>query len=1135
MRPTRFGERRWWTTGLLLASIWVWGAAALAAPDAGRPDAGAADGAVQDAGPPEPAPAPDPPAPPAVVVPEAVDVSGVDRAALTRQIGHLKAVITEQLPLEVTVPGVVGLDLLDEAAVRAQVEALRAQVERRTARLRWLEAVDDPLPEPDAGVPDAALPDAALRDGGAADGAMVASKPADALDAGVSGPQDAGVSEAGVADAATVHAVADAPPDPRPRTQLEDDELAMLGLLNERDGLLLDVLGRPLVERTALVEANAERHRLAAQEAAEAVAAEAARRAAEEASKREAAALAEAAKARSAAERQMAEARAAAEAVRGALAERSVAAAEARLVFARQTSERRGLTKRIEAQLDGWSLQAEAANELYAETVASLVVIRAAFDASLSRDTTPPKLPDAAVGLNLDAPEFRALPVGRDALLQVLEAIEADRATLFEALTAAQVHERETLATDLHAINHARLNLLPRLSADRREALLGLGSEGLKQLGRELDQLRLSTRWYIRYRSRRLAELPVELVEAVGHGSRRWAAIRVLVFLLLGLVLLIRRRRILEAGDEAVLAWRADRKDRRWARRVWRHARALMPAVAFWSLAHLIFDGASDLLPDVEIRVVGRVAILYATYRLIIAAVHRLLVALGSTPRAPVTAELSARLLRSVRTAGRYVLVVKVFLSIASAILGRGYLYTVVEEFAWLGAIPIGWWLVRHWRPDVTAAYCSRFPQGWLVPWIERGQRRWWGLLTTVPAFVQVAAQILGASLVRLSLRVGRIRRALAYLFRRRLEKQAGDRVVASVGPALPEAMRAALRAPADDETRVARLPGLQATLARIETWHGGHDHSPTALVGERGSGKTTWLDALESQVRHPVTRILLAESVGTPTAAMRRLSTALDLPQADAPEALAEALLAGPRRIILLDDAHHLLQRAPGGAASLRAFITLLRRTASHVFWVCAFGRFMWTYLGFLLRDQDAFSQVFVLRGWTEDGLADLIEPRLSAAALTLAYDDLMVDPTRTFDREDELLRTRERYLRLLWDHVDGSPGMALHFWVASLVHDGPGKARVRLFEHPSADDLEHLGELSRFVLYAVTLHDGLAFSEAPLVLQLDAAKARTSLEHLSAVGCLARDPEADRYAVPDPWYPAVVRFLRRKHMLHT
>ena len=145
------------------------------------------------------------------------------------------------------------------------------------------------------------------------------------------------------------------------------------------------------------------------------------------------------------------------------------------------------------------------------------------------------------------------------------------------------------------------------------------------------------------------------------------------------------------------------------------------------------------------------------------------------------------------------------------------------------------------------------------------------------------------------------------------------------------------------------------------------------------------------------------------------------------------------------------------------------------------------------------------------------------------------MVDPTRTFDREEELMRTRERYLRLLWDHVDGSPGMALHFWVASLVHDGPGRARVRLFEHPSADDLEHLGELSRFVLYAVTLHDGLAFSEASLVLQLDDAKARTSLEHLSAVGCLARDPEADRYAVPDTWYPAVLRFLRRKHMLRT
>ena len=91
-----------------------------------------------------------------------------------------------------------------------------------------------------------------------------------------------------------------------------------------------------------------------------------------------------------------------------------------------------------------------------------------------------------------------------------------------------------------------------------------------------------------------------------------------------------------------------------------------------------------------------------------------------------------------------------------------------------------------------------------------------------------------------------------------------------------------------------------------------------------------------------------------------------------------------------------------------------------------------------------------------------------------------------------------------------------------------------VRLFEHPRADDLENLGDLGRFVLNAVVLHDGLDGHEAPSVLQLPALEARATLEQLEALGCLEIDPADGRWFVPDDWYPAALRFLRRKNLLH-
>ena len=131
------------------------------------------------------------------------------------------------------------------------------------------------------------------------------------------------------------------------------------------------------------------------------------------------------------------------------------------------------------------------------------------------------------------------------------------------------------------------------------------------------------------------------------------------------------------------------------------------------------------------------------------------------------------------------------------------------------------------------------------------------------------------------------------------------------------------------------------------------------------------------------------------------------------------------------------------------------------------------------------------------------------------------------TYENYDLLLS-----VPLLWDYAEGLPELILHFWSRSLIDPGDGEPlRVRLFDVPKPDELEVLQDDARFALHAVVLHAGLDLDAAPTVLQRDAASAIGVLEQLRALGCIER--HGDRFTVPIHWHRAVVRFLRRKHLL--
>lgn len=928
----------------------------------------------------------------------------------------------------------------------------------------------------------------------------------------------------------------------------EKARLERLELLVEREGQRLAVLTRPLGERIALLEAEAARKQAATEQAS----AQAARQEAEEAVKRAEQArqdaLREAENARSEAARELAQARAAAEQVRGELATLRSTSAERRAARAETTQRRTDLIHRARTALAEPTVPPGTADTLHDAIVAELGTGREALGEALDATGEAVPAPSLELNVDLDAAAYRALALERDAVLRAREAAAKERATYVAEVEAERRAAVPVLAEQVKTLNELRLALLPKLTSTRREAVMGLGRQGIEQLRRELLHLRLMTRYYLRERRAGLTQASGWLVETLGRSSRRWRLIQLMLLALIAVPLAWRRRRILGWIDRKIYAWAEDDHPRaqvRWDRvvardrrqtvdRWWPPIKSLAFPLAFYAFVRLFFGLLVSLIDVTETRLIARVAYVLANYWLLTALAHYILVRLTTRSGARPDEAFSERLLATVQLTGRTAAVIAIFLIVAEVVLGRGYLYTLVLDFSWIVAFPIGWITVRRWQPDLLSAYLRMAPGGSLTAWVERSRGRIWGVIVAIPVALYLGARRVTQIVGHWVLRLEQVRRALAFLFLRRLEKQATAERAAATERRPPADLLAIMeQKPVDDALRVDRFPGLDEALADVVAWRGGAVGVSWAVVGERGIGRTAWVTTFVERLEGVEPTVLRFDRPLPSTEALGRwLVEALGLGETEPTvEGIIAALEGGPRRLVVIDDTQYIAQRAPGRQAGFETLLHIIQRS-QRTSWVCAFSRYLWAWLMFSRKGQDVFRHVAQLERWSERDVGRLVDRRMAAAGRAVTFEDLMDNPEQVFEREEELIRTRERYLRLLWDYAEGIPDLVLHFWARSLVdpNDG-GPLRVRLFEVPKPDELEALSDPARFALHAVVLHTRLALEDAPAVLQMTAERAGAMLEQLRALGCLTRD--GSTYRVPIHWHRAVVRFLRRKHLL--
>jgi hypothetical protein len=354
------------------------------------------------------------------------------------------------------------------------------------------------------------------------------------------------------------------------------------------------------------------------------------------------------------------------------------------------------------------------------------------------------------------------------------------------------------------------------------------------------------------------------------------------------------------------------------------------------------------------------------------------------------------------------------------------------------------------------------------------------------------------------------------------------------------------LSTPRDDGLWV----GFDDELVRIRSAHERWNRRQIAsfvVYGHRGVGKTTLLLQARNQILNDgsLTHVTFDRKLVTMDTLVAHLGEALGAPAAIGADGLAEALLAGPRRAVFLDDVHHLFFRTIGGLDAVRSLFWLIAKTDHHVFWGISLDTNGYEFLAHAMPLAELFHLHVSLDERTSDDLRRLIMTRHNRSGVSLHYVRDKRNE-KAFRRRMKALRQRNRSAQahpqealelIFFDQLaaasKGNVVVAAFYWLRSLRVADEDRYRVEPFEPLDLSLLWESSEDQAFILAALLQHGTLTATELGRVLDVDPIGVRLDLEILSNLNVLQSQVATDTFRMNPVVQKTVCDVLRARNLL--
>jgi energy-coupling factor transporter ATP-binding protein EcfA2 len=311
------------------------------------------------------------------------------------------------------------------------------------------------------------------------------------------------------------------------------------------------------------------------------------------------------------------------------------------------------------------------------------------------------------------------------------------------------------------------------------------------------------------------------------------------------------------------------------------------------------------------------------------------------------------------------------------------------------------------------------------------------------------------------------------------------------------------------------------------------------AAVGEKGSGKSTFLQLMVEELDHeePLDEITIGQTIRTEQELVELFTEELTIPGASCTEDLIEALKGRKgQQIIVVEAIQNGFVRNINGYEAIEKLCYLIAETREKVFWAISCSRYGWHLLDKIQTLSEYFSHIIHTDRLDADDLEKVIMSRHRSSGYTLQFEE---NPDAKLPRSAQKLSEAEKqeqlrteFFKKLTEFADGNASIAIIFWIRSISTFDDHCVYIRPLEVTSVEIIAELNADVLFVLAAFVLHDTISDKDLSMILNLSQQESRLVLKRLSARGLLL-EQEGD-YMLNHLVYRQIVRVLKERNILH-
>ncbi|MFH5831480.1 hypothetical protein [Halalkalibaculum sp. DA384] len=313
------------------------------------------------------------------------------------------------------------------------------------------------------------------------------------------------------------------------------------------------------------------------------------------------------------------------------------------------------------------------------------------------------------------------------------------------------------------------------------------------------------------------------------------------------------------------------------------------------------------------------------------------------------------------------------------------------------------------------------------------------------------------------------------------------------------------------------------------------------AIVGERGSGKTAYLNMALNDVLAETHRshITISKTIWTREHCITLLCEQLDLKKTDSVEGIIGALNRRTKRnIVVVEALQNLYLRSLNGYEALKTLLYIITETKDSIFWIVTCSSYAWHFLQKTSSVADYFSHVIRSDDLSREQIKSVILKRHEASGYDLVFEaDETQQKNRAYrkllDREQEAQQYLEdQYFEKLSKLAEGNASIAMIFWLRSIRDFDDTHFYIRPLEVTSVELVEDLTPDILFTLAAMVLHDTLTPQQLSRVLLFNEQESKLMLSRLKSRGLL--NQSGPNYSLNQLMYRQVVNVLKQRNIIH-